>query len=121
MSVAQKDIPARGFSRLAFCLKESFQIATEEYADMYRNNVAGRLEKTPLKFLTNISPKTVVLSSAFVAAAATAYFYPQQALGLYGFGISYLATRLEENRNMRSMYGASCPLFGAQYSLLALE
>lgn len=117
MLVAQKNIPARGFSRFAFCLKESFQVATEEYAEMYRNNVACRLEKTPLKFLAKISPKTVVLSTAFAAAAATAYFYPQQALGLYGFGVSYLATRMKENRNMRSMYAASCPLFGAQYAL----
>jgi hypothetical protein len=107
-------IPERGFSRLIYCLKDSFNDAVDSGAEavfkLFPNSAEGRI-------LLYISPRKTVLASAFLAASAVAYVYPEQALGLYGFGISYLSTRMKESRNMRSMYAAGCPFFAAQYAL----
>lgn len=110
----KRSVPERGFSRLIYCLKDSFNDAVDSGAEavvkLFPNSAEGGI-------LPYISPRKTVLASAFLAASAIAYVYPEQALGLYGFGLSYLAVRMKESRNMRSMYAAGCPFFAAQYAL----
>lgn len=110
----KESVPERGVSRLIYCLKDSFNNAVDSGVE-----AVGRLfpNSTENGGFSNISPRNTVLASAFLAASAVAYIYPEQALGLYGFGLSYLATRMKEARNMRSMYAAGCPFFAAQYAL----
>lgn len=107
-------VPERGFSRLIYCLKDSFNNAVDSGAEVVRRLIPDSAKSGVSSY---ISLRKTVLASAFLAASVVAYVYPQQALGLYGFGLSYIATRMKESRNMRSMYAAGCPFFAAQYAL----
>ena len=106
------EVPKKGWARLTYSLKESFNKALEDGASIYDNNISGKF--THPIFSTTSSRKATMYTGLTIAGATCA-LYPEQALGVIGFGVSYLGARMKEARNMRSMYSVSCGFFSAQY------
>lgn len=118
----QNNIPEFGVSRLTYCLKESFQTAVERNSQLIRQRVLLPLINSRIiseqakQILEKVDPKIAFLGAAFATAAAVGYWGTGQALGLYGFAVSYMGAMMPQNRNTRTMYSLGCAFFTAQYA-----